>query len=231
MHIYERGSIHEVSRAKAILEILKKNFPIPNPSTVCKDPFKLLVRTVISQSTAEKNVARAYENLLSKMPITPEHISEADVKEIEEALRVAGLYRNKSMALKKIADEIIERFGGSLDFIYSLPLNEAREKLMSLPGIGPKTADIILLFCADKPVLPVDTHVKRVSKRLGLVVEDKGGYESIRSRLESLYKPEEYFAVHMLLIALGRRFCKALKPLCDLCPVKNLCPSAAAVES
>jgi endonuclease-3 len=119
----------------------------------------------------------------------------------------------------------MEKFNGELNFIYVLPLKEAREKLLSLPGVGPKTADILLLFCAGKPVLPVDTHVSRVSKRLGLVPLNEKKYDSIRTRLEEIYSPENYFAVHMLFIALGRKFCKSLKPLCGQCPLNKLCPS------
>ncbi|MEM2026306.1 MAG: endonuclease III [Candidatus Bathyarchaeia archaeon] len=212
-------------RARKILSILKSSFPIPDISDLAKDPFKILVRTIISQSTSERNTQRAFENLSSKMPITPKSLAEADVRCIEEALKVAGLYRNKSVVLKEMSRMIIEKFGGSLDFIYSLPLNEARDKLLSLPGVGPKTADIVLLFCAEKPVLPVDTHVRRVSKRLGFVPKNEEKYDSIRARIEELYSPEEYFDVHMLLIALGRKFCKSLKPSCAQCIVNNLCPS------
>ena len=97
---------------------------------------------------------------------------------------------------------------------------------MELPGVGFKTADIVLLFCAGRPVLPVDTHVKRVSKRLGLAPSD-GSYEDVRLSLQRLYEPKEYFDVHMLLIALGRKYCKALKPSCPVCPVRDLCPSAS----
>ncbi len=218
-------------RAKLILTTLKNIFSIPNPADMCTDPFSLLVRTIISQSTSEKNVRKAYENLASKMPINPKNLAEAEIKDIENSLRVAGLYRNKSITLKRVASEIIERFNGSLSFIYLLPLHEAREKLMSLPGVGPKTADIILLFCAGRPVLPVDTHVNRVSKRLGLFLQSKGGYESVRARLEEIYDPKDYFSVHMLFIALGRSFCKALKPLCHTCPVNALCPSARLIGS
>ncbi len=95
---------------------------------------------------------------------------------------------------------------------------------MRMPGIGPKTADIVLLFSAGKPVIPVDTHVNRVSKRLGLA-PDNGGYEEVRESLQSLYEPKDYFSVHMLLIAHGRRVCKALKPECWRCPLPHLCPS------
>lgn len=215
-----------LERAKEVLEILRRNLTMPSISSICDDPFKILVRTIISQSTSEVNTGRAFERLASKIKtLTPKDLAEADIKDIEDALKIAGLYRNKSIILKRVSSMILEKFGGKLDFIYSLPLSEARKKLLDLPGVGPKTADIVLLFCARRPVLPVDTHVNRVSRRLGLVPMSRRGYESVRLRLEELYRPEDYFAVHVLFIALGRRFCKALKPLCPQCPLKNLCPS------
>ncbi|MCX8171713.1 MAG: endonuclease III [Candidatus Bathyarchaeota archaeon] len=223
--------INTVQRAGRILEVLKNSFSIPDLSDIVKDPFKVLVRTIISQSTSEKNTQKAFENLSAKIPVTPKSLAEADVRFIEESLRCAGLYRNKSIVIKEMSKIIVEVFGGSLNFIYSLPLSEAREKLMSLPGVGPKTADIVLLFCAGKPVLPVDTHVQRVSKRLGLVPKNERKYDSIRARIEELYPPEYYFHVHMLFIALGRRFCKSRRPRCPQCVVNDLCPSANLQES
>ena len=222
----ENAENREFLRAIEVLEILKKNFSIPDFSSICEDPFKVLVRTIISQSTAEVNTRRAFENLSTRTRITPRDLFETDIRKIEDALRVAGLYRNKSVILKKISAIILERFNGSLDFIYSLPLEDARRKLMDLPGVGPKTADIVLLFCAKKPILPVDTHVYRVSKRLGLIGEGERKYDAVRMRLEKLYDPKDYFAVHMLFIALGRKFCGALKTHCSKCPVNRLCPSA-----
>ena len=214
-----------MKRASEILYVLKRRFSVPSISEIASDPFKVLVRTVISQTTAEVNTRRAFDNLSRKALVTPKGLAEADLKEIEDAIRVAGLYRNKSRIIKEISRLILKQFNGSLDFIYSLPLEEARKRLMSLPGVGYKTADIVLLFCAKKPVLPVDTHVNRVSKRLGLVPSG-ADYEETRKTLEALYRPEEFFQVHMLLIALGRRHCKARKPLCTTCQVNRLCPSA-----
>ena len=213
------------ARARRILETLESRFEVPKLSEIADDPFKILIRTIISQSTAELNTRRAYENLSKKMLVTPQSLAEANIKEIEDALFVAGLYRNKSRIIKKVSQMIIQKFNGSFDFIYSKPLEEAREKLLNLPGVGPKTADIILLFCAKRPVLPVDTHVNRVSKRLGLV-PPKADYERIRKELQSLYLPEEYFKVHILFISLGRRICKAKNPKHTECPVNHLCPSA-----
>ncbi len=159
----------ETARAKEILRILECTFSVPDLYSIVRDPFKVLVRTIISQSTAELNTRRAFQNLSDRLSVTPNALAEANAKEIEEPLRVAGLYRNKSRVIKEVSRLVIKEFNGSLDFIYSSPLDEAREKLMSLPGVGPKTADIVLLFCAGKPTLPVDTHVNRVSKRLGFV--------------------------------------------------------------
>ncbi|MGD0495663.1 MAG: hypothetical protein ABSB28_06445 [Candidatus Bathyarchaeia archaeon] len=106
----------------------------------------------------------------------------------------------------------------------SKPLDEAREGLLQLPGVGPKTADVLLLFSAKKPTVPVDTHVNRVSKRLGLAPR-VADYETVRGALQSIYDPKDYLAVHTLLILHGRKYCKAKTPLCKECPLARLCPS------
>jgi endonuclease-3 len=106
----------------------------------------------------------------------------------------------------------------------SLPLDEARKTLTEMPGVGPKTADVVLLFSANKPTVPVDTHVNRVAKRLGLAPAN-GGYEEVRLSLQSLFDAKDYLAVHLLLIAHGRKYCKARQPLCPQCPVNAYCPS------
>jgi endonuclease-3 len=211
-------------RAIEILCILKKNFSVPRITDSSRDPFKALIRTVLSQNTADINSMRAFKSLSEKFHITPEALAKADVNEIEEAISVAGLYKNKSRVIKNLSNIILEQFNGSIDFIYSLPLEEAREKLLGLPGVGPKTADVVLIFCAGKPTLPIDTHVNRVSKRLGLA-STNADYEGVRQALQALYPPEEYLPVHLLLISLGRKYCKARKPLCNICPVNTLCPS------
>jgi len=216
-------------KANKILHTLQNNFPIPKWANTQTTPFQTLIRTVLSQATASRNTTRAFENLSRKFSITPQALATADVKDIEEAIRVAGLYRNKSKVIKRISEVILEQLDGSLNFIYISPLEEARQTLLTIPGVGPKTADVTLLFCAKKPTIPVDTHVNRVSKRLGLV-PPKAGYEETRNSLQSLYQPEDYLAVHLLLISLGRKYCKAKKPLCNQCPVSELCPSKHVEE-
>ncbi len=211
-------------RATEILLVLRGSFSIPRWAKISRDPFQTLIITVLSQATADKNTERAFRNLSRRFPITAESLAGARVEEIEAAIRVGGLYRNKSKVIKELSRVILDEFGGSLEFIHSLPLEEARKTLIRLPGVGPKTADVVLIFCAGKPTLPIDTHVNRISKRLGLV-PPKADYEGVRETLQSLYQPKDYLSVHLLLISLGRRYCKARNPLCTSCPVNALCPS------
>jgi len=219
----------ERERANKILQILRDKFVLPKWAGSKREPFQTLIRSVLSQATNNRNQDRAYKNLSEKYEITPKALATADVKEIEKAIRVGGLYRNKSRKIKELSKVVLERFNGSLDFVYSGPLEKARPKLMSIPGVGPKTADVVLLFSAKKSTMPIDTHVNRVSRRLGLAPL-KGGYEDVRNSLESFYAPEDYLPVHLLLISLGRTYCKARNPMHKPCPVGSLCPTAQLEE-
>jgi len=219
----------ERERANKILKILRNKFVLPEWVSSKREPFQTLIRTVLSQATNDRNRDRAYKNLSEKYEINPKTLATADVKEIEKAIRVGGLYRNKSRKIKELSKVVLERFNGSLDFVYSDPIEKARSKLMSIPGVGPKTADVVLLFSAKKPTVPIDTHVNRVSRRLRLAPL-KGDYEDVRNSLESFYAPEDYLSVHLLLISLGRTYCKARNPIHKLCPVSFLCPTAQLEE-
>lgn len=216
--------MNERDRANRILEILKENYSLPKWTSSKMEVFQTLIQTVLSQATNDRNRDRAYKNLSGKYEITPKALAAANVREIESAIRVGGLFRNKSRKIKELSKVVVERFNGSLDFVHSQPLEEARSMLMSIPGVGPKTADVVLLFSADKPTVPVDTHVNRVSRRLGLAPL-KGDYEAVRGSLESLYSSKDYLAVHLLLISLGRTFCRARNPNHTGCPVNSLCPT------
>jgi endonuclease-3 len=214
----------EEKRASAILKILKKTFALPEWTKGNRDPFKTLIMTIISQNTADRNTARAFEHLSNHFEIKPEALAKAETNQIEKSLKTAGLYRNKAKTIKQISKIVFEQFRGSLSSLLTLPLEDARKKLIQMPGIGPKTADVVLLFSANQPTIPVDTHVNRVTKRLGFAPLD-ADYESVRKSLQSLYDPSDYMAVHVLLIAHGRRYCKARYPLCDQCPINMHCPS------
>jgi endonuclease-3 len=216
--------VKEDKRAAKVLQILRQTFAMPKWTESKRNPFETLIVTVISQNTADRNTARAFERLSNRFEIKPEVLAKAETSQIEEALKTAGLYRNKAKTIKQVSRIILERFHGSLQPILALPLEEARKTLTALPGIGPKTADVVLLFSAKQSTVPVDTHVNRVSKRLGFAPAN-GDYEAVRTSLQSLYDPRDYLAVHVLLIAHGRRYCKARRPLCEQCPVNIYCPS------
>jgi len=196
--------------------------PEPLKRLSSMDPFKLLVATILSQNTNDKNSIRAFRRLEEKVGITPESILKADERDIEDAIRVGGLYKQKTIALKKIARVVIEKYAGNLTSLIQKPLDEARRELMKLPKVGYKTADVVLLFAGKKSVFPVDTHITRISKRLGLV-EDRATYEEIRASWEKLLDKEKFGFVHLLLIEFGRRVCTAKSPRCKECPVNDLC--------
>jgi len=211
-------------RAAAVLQILRETFTMPKWTEAKRDPFETLFMTVISQNTADRNTARAFESLSNRFEIKPEVLAKAETSQIEESLKTAGLYRNKVKTIKQVSRIILEEFHGSLQPVLSLPLEEARKTLIQMPGVGPKTADVVLLFSASQSTIPVDTHVNRVTKRLGFAPAT-GDYDAVRLSLQSLYNQRDYLAVHVLLIAHGRRYCKARRPLCEQCPVNMHCPS------
>jgi len=211
-------------RATEILRILRATYAMPEWTEEEVDPFETLVETIISQNTADRNTARAFEALSKKFEIKAEVLAKAQTSEIEQCLKVAGLYKNKAKSIKQVSKIILEEFHGTLEPILSLPFEDARKTLLQFPGVGPKTTDIVLLFAAKQPTIPVDTHVNRVAKRLGFAPEN-ADYEIVRKNLQSLYNPRDYLAVHLLLIAHGRKFCKARRPLCGECPLNAHCPS------
>ncbi len=163
--------------------------------------------------------------------ITPENLANASLEAIAEAIRPAGMYNQRSRVLKRVSEEVLERFHGSLDDVVKKPFPEAREALMSLPGVGPKTADVVLMFVAGSNIVPVDRHIFRISERLGIVPE-KASYGDVRGALEDVSPSDRREDVHVFLIRFGRETCKARNPRCydcfieDFCsyPVKNMVP-------
>lgn len=204
------------------LSINVDDFAVLRVCRDCGDAFSVLVMTILTQNTSDKIAIEAFNNLSSRFEVRPEVFAFTSLDEIADAIRCSGMYYRKAWTIKNVSEIILSKFDGNFDSIFKLPLSEARSTLISLPGIGRKTADVLLLMVGGMPTFPVDRHVERVSKRIGFVSENTG-YEDIRSALMSFFKPEEYLEAHLLLIALGRRFCKSRKPLCVECPVKNYC--------
>jgi endonuclease III len=217
--------VKEKERAAKILQILRETLALPNWVKGTRDPFQTLVVTIISQNTADTNTARAFESLSKRFEITPEALAKAPLSQIEAAIRTAGLYKSKAKTIQQASSTICGKYGGSLKPILELPLEEARAALMDFAGVGPKTADVVLLFSAKQPTIPVDTHVNRLSKRLGFATMD-ADYERVRSSLQQLFDQEDFLAVHLLLIVHGRKTCKARHPQCASCPVNSYCPTS-----
>ena len=193
-------------------------------------PFNSLVRTVLSQNTSSPNTATAYNRLADQIGMSPYNIDEAPESDIIEAIRPSGMYNQKTKTLKAVSKIIIEKYSGDISYIYELPFNEARDRLIEMPGIGPKTADVSLMFSANSHVVPVDRHIERVAKRLE-IVEENAGYEEIRSAWQDAATPDRFKELHVSLIRFGREVCTARNPKHDECFLRNICPYPEKMES
>jgi endonuclease-3 len=186
------------------------------------DPVGSLVNTILSQNTNDVNRDRAFEQLKEQFP-TWEEVRDAELDELVEAIRPAGLGPTKAPRIQEALRRITaERGEISLDFVADLPLEEARAWLLGIPGVGPKTAAIVLLFALGKPAFPVDTHVHRVTRRLGLIPE-KTSREKAHDLLEALAPPDIYYPFHLNVIAHGRAVCHARGPECARCVLQDTC--------
>jgi endonuclease-3 len=192
------------------------------------DPIEEVVYTVLSQHTSDTNSIRAFHSLMDDFG-SLEAVAEGDVRRIEQAITSGGLARIKAPRIKTILNLILEKRGNlDLTFLKDLPLEEAKAWLRDLPGIGPKSVGVILCFSLDMPAMAVDTHVHRVSKRLGLI-GPKVSADDAHPLLEAMVEPQEVYPFHVALITHGRRVCKAQRPLCDECILAFGCPSREPV--
>lgn len=181
-----------------------------------------LVSTILSQNTNDNNRDKAFDLLRARFP-TWEGVRDAPIADVVEAIRTAGLANQKGPRIQKVLQEIsVERGNLDLSFLMDMPLEEARAWLTKFNGVGPKTAAIVLCFSLGRPAFPVDTHVYRVTGRIGLRPE-RINVEAAHPHLEALFPPETYYAAHLNLIRLGREICHARKPNCPACPIRDLC--------
>ena len=186
-----------------------------------------LILTVLSQNTNDINRDRAFAAMRARYP-TSEALADASETELEEAIRPGGLSNIKARRILAILDEIRDREGGSLDLSWMQSASSKRVAayLQSLPGVGPKTAACVLAFSLGRPALPVDTHVYRVAQRLGLFGPET---DAVRAHavMEKLVPPRLRLPLHVGMIRHGRAICRAGRPACEICPLQDLCPSAA----
>ena len=186
------------------------------------DPLDELINTILSQNTNDLNRDRAYHALRAKFP-TWEQVRDAPEAEVIDAIRPAGLANQKGPRIQRVLRRITaERGELDLNFLRDWPTAEAKVWLMSLDGVGPKTAAIVLLFALGKPAFPVDTHIQRVTGRLGLIAPGTSA-DKAHEILEELVPPEWYHSFHLNVIEHGRQVCKAQRPRCQVCGLRQQC--------
>ncbi len=187
-----------------------------------RDPVATLVNTILSQNTNDVNRDVAFDRLRERFP-TWEAVRDAPEADVIDAVRPAGLGPTKAPRIQGALRAITEQEGEiTLDFLRAMSTEEARRWLTDLPGVGPKTAAIVLCFALGKPAFPVDTHVHRVSRRLGLIPE-KASREKAHTLLENLVPSEIYYSLHLNLIEHGRAICHARNPACERCFLRDEC--------
>jgi endonuclease-3 len=188
-----------------------------------RDPLSELVLTYLSQATSDTNSNRAFESLQARFP-TWREVAEAATEDVADAIRSGGLANQKAPRIQAALQEIYRKEGiYSLDRLHGLSTEDALDYLRGFHGVGPKTIACVMMFSLGRAVLPVDTHVHRVTKRLGLI-PPKAGADRAHDLLQALIPPYETYAFHVRFIRHGRKICHAQRPDCPACPILSLCP-------
>lgn len=202
-------------RATEIVRTLRETYPESGIALHYQSPFQLLVATILAAQCTDVRVNMVTPGLFAKYP-TPQAFVAAPQEELEQAVFSTGFYRQKARSIKATSEALIERFGGEVP--------ATMDELLSLPGVGRKTANVLLGHCFGKPGMVVDTHVKRISNLLGLVESDDP--EKIEAALTRLLPADDWVIFSHLLADHGRAVCIARRPQCARCPIAHLCPSA-----
>lgn len=205
----------EKARAQAILNVLEATYPGAETELVHHDPFELLIATILAAQATDKSVNAATPALFARYPDAPT-MATAQPEELEPLIRTIGLYRNKAKNCVATAQALTERYGGEVP--------EDFDAVLSLPGVGRKTASVVLANAFGRPAIAVDTHVGRLSRRLGLT--EQTNPDKVQRDLEALFPEESWIFLHNALILHGRRVCLARLPACEMCALRPLCPSS-----
>jgi endonuclease-3 len=212
-----------VERAHTAFDRLAERYGIPDWSAVRDDALAEVVQTILSQHTSDINSARSYAALKKRFPLWTS-VLDADPSDLANAIRAGGLAEVKAKYIRAVLAAVqADRGKLDLEFLRALPYEQARDYLRALPGVGPKTAACVQVFALQQPALPVDTHVHRVSRRIGLI-PPRMGADPAHTALERQVPPPLRYAFHVLLIRHGRDTCKASRPLCEACPLADVCP-------
>ncbi len=205
----------EPSRTQAILDILRETYPDAQTELSHRNPFELLISTILSAQATDKSVNAATPALFERYPDAPT-MAQATPDELIPFIKRIGLYRNKAKNCVATAKALTERFGGEVP--------EDFEAVLSLPGVGRKTASVVLANAFGRPAIAVDTHVGRLSRRLELTQATNP--DKVQADLEATFPKDSWIFLHNALIFHGRRVCLARTPLCAACPLSDLCPSS-----
>lgn len=212
-----------VLKALADVKIEPRNFAALYVFRNSNDIFRALVVTILTQNTNDRNALRAYENLVRVVgDITPEKIVSIGEDALANAIKPAGMHRVRARKIIELSRVILEKYGGDLTWIKDSPIDEARRALLELPGVGEKTADVILVNLG-KLAFPVDTHITRISLRLGIA--RTRNYREVQRAWVNILSPEpsRYLEVHLKLIQFGRDVCTARNPRCSICGFRGVC--------
>lgn len=196
-----------------------------------KTPFEVIVGAILTQSTSWTNVERAIANLRAAHMLTPTAILKAKPARLATLVRPSGYFRQKAKKLKSFVRFLQAEYGGSLKRMFQTPTTELREKLLSVHGIGPETADSILLYAGNHPVFVVDAYTHRIFGRHG-ITSGKPEYENVRALFETALPrhPELWNEFHALIVNTGKNWCRKSAPRCEECPLRSLLPAESALS-
>lgn len=203
----------EESRILQILSILENQYPDAKTALNYNNPFELLISTILAAQCTDARVNKITKKLFKKYT-GPEDFARADIKELQEDIKECGIFRNKSKSIQGTSRMLLEKYDGKVPADF--------DELIKLPGVGRKTANVILANAFSIPAFAVDTHVYRLSRRLGF--SDKNDVVGVEKDLTEKIPKNLWIKAHHLLIYHGRNICKARTPQCDKCPVEQLCP-------
>jgi endonuclease III len=215
-------NIKEAKPFEYIVQNLENTFGVPKLGSRKSDPLAMLLRIILSQATTDANSRRTFQNLKTRFR-TWDKVCEAETGEIADAIRLGGLANQKAGVIKALLTQIKERHGSlSLKFIDKTPNEAARDYLLNFRGIGPKTVACTMLFALHKEVFPLDTHIFRVLKRMGILPEKISDTKAHRL-LDRLVPQGKFYSLHVNLIRLGRKICRPREPFCERCPLIEYC--------
>lgn len=184
-----------------------------------QDPFKILISTILSARTKDANTRIATEKLFAKYN-TPKSIAEADIEEVEQLIKSSGFYKVKAARVKEVSNILIEKYNSNVPENY--------EELMSLPGVGSKTANCVLVYAFKVPAIPVDVHVNRISNRLGWV-KTKNPLRTEKALRDTIPK-ELWLKLNRLFVRFGQQICVSIRPKCEICSLNDVCPKDFSME-